>query len=58
MGLFYQEVKRTVFLMSCFPVMEVIPVFPHKINENSNLTQLETLELALLEQHKLHELYE
>ena len=51
-GLFLTTKKAKLLIICCFPIMGVIPEFPHKINENNNLTRLETLELVLLEQHK------
>ena len=48
-GLFLTTKKAKLLIICCFPIMGVISEFPHKINENNNLTRLETLELVLLE---------
>ena len=45
-GLFQEENNELKARVSCFPVMGVI------LNEHNNLTRLEKLELALLDQHE------
>ena len=52
MGVILKITVVHILLVSCFPVMGAILGFSHKINERNNLTRLEKLELALLDQHE------
>ena len=52
MGVILTQRSNKYYHVGCFPVMGVILGLPHKINEHNNLTRLEKLELALLDQHE------